>query len=303
MRSIGPTRAAFTLIELLVVIAVIALLIGILLPALGKARDSSRSTLCLSNMRQLASGWNGYADAYKDVMVPGRAPKLSGGTSNPANYYDVGNGLKYRPTWLARMGPHIGIMPFDEILPPNLETGRQDYASRVFQCPMTPDWKDERNHSYGYNYLFLGNSRQTGTKYNHYPVKRGTIVTFSGTVIIGDALGTAASSPAAERTPYTNDGDDHFSVGNEGFNLDPPRLTPLSDRCAAPYRSGPDARHARRTNVAFADEHAATMSIEDLGYGTHNDGQFIDLDAPTTTLDNKYFSGTGVNDDPPPLPT
>jgi prepilin-type N-terminal cleavage/methylation domain-containing protein/prepilin-type processing-associated H-X9-DG protein len=58
-------RRGFTLIELLVVIAVIALLVGILLPALASARDSSRRTACLSNTRQLATTMTLYANEWK----------------------------------------------------------------------------------------------------------------------------------------------------------------------------------------------------------------------------------------------
>ncbi|MBX3379337.1 MAG: DUF1559 domain-containing protein [Phycisphaeraceae bacterium] len=53
-------RAAFTLIELLVVIAVIALLIGILLPSLGAARNAARSTVCLNNTRQIGIAVSSY---------------------------------------------------------------------------------------------------------------------------------------------------------------------------------------------------------------------------------------------------
>ncbi|MFA6045742.1 MAG: DUF1559 domain-containing protein, partial [Phycisphaerales bacterium] len=66
----GEARRAFTLIELLVVIAIIALLIGILLPALGKARESGRDIKCQSNIRGIGIALLAYANDYKYQFPP-----------------------------------------------------------------------------------------------------------------------------------------------------------------------------------------------------------------------------------------
>jgi len=74
----------FTLVELLVVISVIALLMGILVPALGKARIAASRTYCRSNLRQIGIAFRAYLDDNRDIMPPAcRFPWLNPDPNDP----------------------------------------------------------------------------------------------------------------------------------------------------------------------------------------------------------------------------
>jgi prepilin-type N-terminal cleavage/methylation domain-containing protein len=97
-----PLRA-FTLIELLVVIAIIAVLISILLPALGHARASGRATACMSNMKQIGLAVNQYAQDFKERVwpvfnTPGGVN--TGGQPGAAWARLLGPGAIIEPGWL-----------------------------------------------------------------------------------------------------------------------------------------------------------------------------------------------------------
>jgi prepilin-type N-terminal cleavage/methylation domain-containing protein/prepilin-type processing-associated H-X9-DG protein len=85
-------RRAFTLIELLVCVAIIALLLGLLLPTLSKARAHGRQTVCSSNLRQLGQALQMYAADYRGRAMPlayNRRPEIGDG---PAIYWWGTNG-------------------------------------------------------------------------------------------------------------------------------------------------------------------------------------------------------------------
>ncbi len=107
-----PTgTSGFTLIELLVVIAVIALLAGLLLPALSRAKAKAHSLACVKNLRQLQLAWQLYADDHHDLMCPNQSD-LNWGVSLPGSWI-LGHAIhSTSPTNITsgRLYPYTGWM-------------------------------------------------------------------------------------------------------------------------------------------------------------------------------------------------
>lgn len=297
---VGRRRAAFTLVELLVVIGIIAILISILLPVMGRVRRQAWATQCASNLRQLGTGWQMYVNTFAGTAVPMRLPDHHDGSGAT---HDLGNGPQYRPRWFDLIGSRMKAYAYRS--PPGDPTEDDKRIDNpAFLCPSEPEYDNGRNYTYGYNYQFLGNvRRRPDDKFINFPVRASRLKTAT-TVLAADCLGTAAGKSKQSRRGYRRDGlSDLFAIGNHGYTLDPPRLTSLSDysedNARTPAdRSAPDGRHAGRANALFCDGHVEALTLKDLGYVVRPDGSVAALDPAAS---NRLFSGRDSDDDPPPI--
>lgn len=251
-----PPRA-FTLIELLVVISIIALLIAILLPALGAARRSVRDMQCLSNQRQIGVGLYGYSVENKDLL--------------PISYYDGNTVASDQTDWAVQIASYMADSGVD-----NYGEGGQDQPSPGIQCP-SAQINGGRLH-YGGNLMllpFLINNAYAGNlrPYAVSNMKRPTeilMVADGGqvdTTAYGQYIGDAYAALDRLDNYGANDTADFFNASDAdnndpidpGANIDG-NITPGNGDLRWRHGAGGDENggDGGGVNVLYGDGHAST---------------------------------------------
>ncbi|MCW5556164.1 MAG: type II secretion system protein [Verrucomicrobiae bacterium] len=117
--------SAFTLVELLVVLAIVALLAAMLLPSVGKVKEKSRATQCISNLRQWGLAFRLYADDNADYL-----PRRGQGVQALFQ-------IERTDDWFNALPPYHGLPSFQQLVATSNQPAAK--ASSVFICPTAND--------------------------------------------------------------------------------------------------------------------------------------------------------------------
>ena len=144
----GAADTAFTLIELLVVIAIIAILAGMLLPALARAKAKAQAAYCVSNLKQIGIATVMYADDQNDLLPYAWWYNAALDSADSNNFHTLL--IKYIQQNSFKSGG---------------ATTNSDFAKNIYRCPT----RIQEDHSgYGRNYTGVGNPWKISYAMNQY---------------------------------------------------------------------------------------------------------------------------------------
>ena len=222
--------SAFTLIELLVVIAIIAVLAGILLPALARAKASAHRVECISRLKQWTLAFTSYVDDNED-MIP-REGSLNTGAVSLDNWAQVRHPAS-RDVWYNALSDYVSVPPASSYALPANRYRFYEPAS-LFHCPSARFPKGTDLNQMALFSLAM-NSQLIEPPDNFPTVAFGRILRTSQTVLFLDGL---------------LEGENRVVDAQAWDNLGQPAVT--ANRFAG-------VRHGKAGNLAFADGHADTV--------------------------------------------